>query len=147
MILSKKGDYDVGHYTLYFIMLMFFFVFMFLHIKSLEGKNFLETTDDRIKIENLITFDKFTDVCFAPFNPLTERLAKGHIDLEKFTESSLQNCYTHDARLTLKSIHSETTYTVSSNNVADEYTFDASQEAYVLVHDEPYLLTMELNHA
>tara|TARA_Y100000310_G_C20687627_1_gene820125 strand:+ start:1656 stop:2138 length:483 start_codon:yes stop_codon:yes gene_type:complete len=102
----KKGNSIIGGYIPYFAVVLLISLPLVVHIKSFEGKNLVEVTLDKEKIQNRLLINTIVHQCFSYQDPITKRTYYGVIDMKKFTEKNLQKCVEGDLLVSLPERHS-----------------------------------------
>ncbi|MFH1638179.1 MAG: hypothetical protein ABIB71_07165 [Candidatus Woesearchaeota archaeon] len=82
----RKGQYDIGRKTLYFIVVLFFVTFVFLYLKAVidDSNNELFLRLHKAKAEIILQQLSTSPDCFAYYDQELARPYPGIIDSEKF---------------------------------------------------------------
>jgi hypothetical protein len=94
---GKKGEsaFEVAETSIFYIVMITVIVMIVLAFVFLLGSytNKLTAVPDKLKAE--LVASRFINIpeCFAYQDPITKRVYSGIIDLEKFNENQMNNCY------------------------------------------------------
>lgn len=147
-MINKKAGYNWAHFFLYFIIVSFVLIFMFLVIKAQQAEKFYDVVTNKKEIEDNMVFNKFIDVCLSHEDEETGRVYTGVLDLEKFTEETIGNCFEGDARLYLKGTKKKDLDVVKiREGKNDGFTPDFVKTFPVLVEGELWDLRVEVANA
>ena len=142
----KRGQFNWTHYTLRFLVVALVLTFYIMTYRVHEGKNFLDTYEEKINTEDLIFFDMISHHCFSPSSLESGRKHYESFDFRLFTQERLATCIPLQSRVTLAPLFQGETNTLASS-ATPFFQPDATQQRLVLVNDKIYIITMELQHA
>jgi len=99
-----KGQFDLGHYAPYFILVLFFALFTYGYFAHFFGQREADVYLTSLKLEDVFTAEKLLH-CFS--DPHTHRF-----DESRFTEDTLKQCVPRTARATFKRMDNSDTKTL-----------------------------------
>lgn len=131
--MRKKGDYDLGHQVMYYILTAIFIAIIFVYSLSFFNQKKAETILTSDEIENFVLINKVLSSCLAYEDEDVERVIPGEIDFKKFNDKNLRKCieYTDKkVRLTLKGTSIVSSEDIGENGIKEEYN------RFVIVRDK-----------
>jgi hypothetical protein len=142
----KRAQYNWAHFSIWFVIAAFFLTVYIMTYRIHEGKNLLDTRDEKIQFEDIIFFDRLSHHCFSPSSFGGARRAYESFDLRLFTRENLAACVPVQSRVTLTPLFEGDTKTITSSE-GSAFIPDSNQQTLVLVAGKPYILMMEIHHA
>lgn len=131
--MRKKGDYDIGHQMIYYILTAIFIAIVFVYSLAFFNQKKAETIVNTDEIENFVLINKILSSCLAYEDEGVERVIPGEIDFKKFNDKSLRKCikYTNnEIRLTLKGTSIVSSEDIREKKGKNEY------KRFVIVRDK-----------
>jgi hypothetical protein len=142
----KRGQYHWTYTTISFVIVAFFLAMYLMSLRIHEGKNFLDTRDEKIQMEDVIFFDRISHHCFSPSSFSGMRISSESFDPRLFTQENLAACVPVQSRVTLTPLFDGDAQTITSSDTPS-FTADTGQRTLVLLQNKPYILKMEIHHA
>ena len=96
-MLSRKGQYTLGHKWIYFIVAIFLLTAMFLGLRSLfitHQVGSIQCLDDIVD-EVIVGKILYSPSCMTYYDPELNRAFPGTINMDKFTNETLEQCFTY----------------------------------------------------
>lgn len=131
--MSKKGDYDIGHQVIYYILASILIAIVFIYCFSFFNQKKAETVLNMDDVEDFVLVNKILSSCLAYKDEAVERVIPGEIDIKKFNDKDLRNCikYTDKmVRLTLGGTNIVSSESVRVKESEKEY------KRFVIVRDK-----------
>ncbi|MEK6903353.1 MAG: hypothetical protein AABW64_01765 [Nanoarchaeota archaeon] len=142
----KRAQFNWAHFTVWFVIAAFFLTVYIMTYRIHEGKNFLDTHEEKTVIEDMIFFDRLSHHCFSPSSFDGARRVHESFDLHLFTQENLAACVPLQSRVTLTPLFEGDAQIITSSD-SPSFQPDTGQRTLVFVEHKPYILEMELHHA
>ena len=128
----RKGQYDLGHYALYFVLFLFVCVFLFSYIIHLYSEKQIDVFRTSLMLEETFAVEKVLD-CFSD--------PTGHFDISLFTSSTLEGCDTRPVSVTFEPVNGES-LTIGISDLKQ----DVIHKEYVALEQSGGVLTVVMEH-
>jgi hypothetical protein len=128
----RKGQYDLGHYALYFVLFLFVCVFLFSYIIHLYSEKQIDVFRTSLTLEETFAVEKVLD-CFSD--------STGHFDVSLFTSSTLEGCDTRPVSVTFEPVSGEP-LTIGIPDLKQ----DVVHKEYVALEQSGGVLTVVMEH-
>lgn len=126
-----RGQYDLGHYTLYFIIFLFVSLFVLGYVNQVYGEKNIDVLRTYVHLKNTFAFVGITTCFLDDAYAFDERL---------FTTETLQNCASRPAKVTLEDIHTGKRMVIGKEDVVADLVW----REYIATSRGGGVLTIEM---
>ena len=130
----SKAQYDVGHYALYFAIVLFVIVFLFSYITKLYGEKQVDVFRTSLTLEETFTVETVLR-CFSD--------SHGNFDVTHFTDEVLQACDTRPVQAMFEKMDHSYQETLGPDDLKPEVV----HKEYVALEQGGGVLTIVMEHA